>query len=50
MADVLTEIDNVQNQIEQLLAAGHTPLPVEPDWATISSWSTQAHRQHWRWA
>jgi hypothetical protein len=50
VADVLTEIDGVQRQIEHVLAAGHTPLPVEPDWAAVSAWSVHAHRQHWSWA
>jgi uncharacterized protein len=49
MADVLAEIEGLQSQIEQVLAAGQTPLPVEPDWAVISAWSIQAHRQHWGW-
>lgn len=49
MAEALAEIDDVQSQIEPVLAAGQTPLPVEPDWAAISAWSVQAHRQHWGW-
>jgi hypothetical protein len=49
IGDVLAQIEHVQSQIEQALAAGHTPLPVGPDWAAISSWSVQAHRQHWGW-
>jgi hypothetical protein len=49
MADVLAEIEGLQSQIEQVLAAGQTPLPVEPDWAVISAWSIHAHRQHWGW-
>jgi uncharacterized protein len=50
VADVLAEIDGVQGEIEQVLAAGHTPLPIEPDWAAISAWSVRANRQHWGWA
>jgi hypothetical protein len=47
--DVLQEISHVQNQIEQRLAAGDTPLPDEPDLTTISAWSINAHRRHWNW-
>lgn len=49
MADVLAELDDVCGQIERLLAAGHTPLPPEPDWAAVSDWSSAAHRAHWGW-
>jgi hypothetical protein len=49
MADVLDEIDTVQREIETRLTDGRTPLPAEPDWATISAWSVNAHRQHWSW-
>lgn len=47
--DVLNEISDVQAQIENRLAAGHTPLPAEPDRATITKWSVTAHRRHWDW-
>jgi hypothetical protein len=50
MAEVLAEIDSVRRQIEDILGAGRTPLPPEPDWARISAWSTGAHREHWGWA
>jgi len=49
LEDVLAEIDQVQAQVEQLLATGATPLPAEPDLARISAWSTHAHRRHWGW-
>jgi predicted nucleotidyltransferase len=50
LEEVLREIGGVQTEVEQLLAAGRTPLASEPDLATISSWSATAHRRHWGWA
>jgi hypothetical protein len=47
--DVLDEISGVRAQIEERLATGRTPLPAEPDLATISEWSVGAHRRHWGW-
>lgn len=47
--DVLQEINQVQVQVETLLAAGRTPLPAVPDLELISDWSTEAHRRHWGW-
>jgi hypothetical protein len=49
LAEVLDEIATLQREIEDRLAGGHTPLPAEPDWAAISAWSVDAHRQHWGW-
>lgn len=48
--DVIHEIDQIQAQLEELLATGRTPLPAEPDLDTISDWSTSAHRRHWGWS
>lgn len=50
MAEVLAEIDTVQTEIDEILAAGRTPLPAEPDLAAISAWSVDAHRRHWGWS
>ena len=47
--DVLHAISHVQAQIEHRLATGDTPLPEQPDLATISDWSVSAHRRHWGW-
>lgn len=47
--DVLHEVDQVQAEVETMLAAGRTPLPAEPDVRLISNWSTDAHRRHWGW-
>jgi predicted nucleotidyltransferase len=47
--DVLTEISDVQAQVEDLLATGKTPLPEAPDLAAVSDWSVSAHRRHWGW-
>ncbi len=49
LSDVLDEIAAVRSQVEELLAAGRTPLPAEPDWDTITGWSVHAHRTHWGW-
>ncbi|WP_322752561.1 DNA polymerase beta superfamily protein [Frankia sp. Cas3] len=46
---VLDEIADVQSQVENLLAAGRTPLPAQPDLATVQEWCVEAHRQHWGW-
>jgi hypothetical protein len=48
--EVLAEIAAVQGQVEELLAAGRSPLPAEPDLATIGPWSIGAHRRHWGWS
>lgn len=45
--DVLAEIDEVRDRIERQLRDGATPLAPEPDWATVSVWSIDAHRQVW---
>jgi hypothetical protein len=47
--DVLTEIADVQAQVEDVLATGKTPLPEEPDLAAVSDWSVSAHRRQWGW-
>jgi uncharacterized protein len=47
--DVLDEISRIQADIEDTLASGRTPLPVDPDLATVSEWSVAAHRRHWGW-
>jgi uncharacterized protein len=49
LADVLDEIATVRGQVEELLAAGRTPLPLQPDWDTITDWSVSAHRRQWGW-
>jgi hypothetical protein len=46
---VVEEINQVQTTIEQLLDAGRTPLPAEPDLDRVSAWSITAHRRHWNW-
>jgi len=50
LREVLDEIAAVQAEVEQTLATDRTPLAAEPDWDTLSQWSTQAHRAHWGWA
>ncbi len=47
LADVLARIGQVQGEIEDVLAAGRTPLPAEPDLAAVSRWAVGAHRRHW---
>lgn len=47
--DVLDEIAKVRGYVEELLESGRTPLPVEPDWETVSAWSVDAHRRQWGW-
>jgi hypothetical protein len=47
---VITEIDDVQYEVEVQLADGRTPLPAEPDLATVTEWSVSAHRRHWGWS
>lgn len=49
LADVIGEIDVVQADVEEMLHAGRTPLPLNPDLDAISDWSTSAHRRHWNW-
>jgi hypothetical protein len=49
LADVLAEIDGLRAEVAELLAAGRTPLPPEPDWALLGEWSVSAHRSHWGW-
>lgn len=49
LAAVLTEIADVQAEVEELLATGRTPLPDEPDHAAVSGWAVSAHRRHWGW-
>ena len=49
LAEVLSEIDQVQAAVEEHLATGRTPLPAQPDLGAISEWSVAAHRQHWGW-
>ncbi len=49
LADVLTEIDAVQADVESTLTSGQTPLPEEPALDAISDWSVSAHRRHWDW-
>jgi hypothetical protein len=46
---VLDEIGRVHGELEELLAAGRTPLPAEPDVDTVADWSVDAHRRHWHW-
>lgn len=48
--NVLREIGDVRSEVERLLATDATPLPADPDLATISGWSTSAHRRHWGWS
>jgi hypothetical protein len=48
--DVLSEIAELQRQIEELLDTGRTPLRAEPALDTIGTWCVQAHRRHWGWA
>jgi hypothetical protein len=50
LSDVLREIEDVQAAVRNLLAAGRTPLPAEPELDAVSEWSTGAHRRHWGWA
>lgn len=50
IGEVLSEISDVQAEIERRLETGDTPLPAEPDAATISAWSTTAHRRYWGWS
>jgi hypothetical protein len=47
--DVLAEIASVQGRIERHLADGDTPLPADPDLATVTAWAVDAHRRHWGW-
>lgn len=49
LGEVLQEIADTQEQVEELLASGRTPLPAEPDLARISEWTVGAHRRHWGW-
>jgi hypothetical protein len=47
--EVLREIGQIQADIEDALATGRTPLPVDPDLDAVSEWSMSAHRRHWDW-
>jgi uncharacterized protein len=47
LSEVLDEITSVQSTVEELIAAGRTPLPPEPDLDTVSAWSVSAHRRQW---
>jgi predicted nucleotidyltransferase len=49
LESVLNEITDVQTAVRELLDTGRTPLPAEPDLATVSDWSADAHRRHWGW-
>jgi hypothetical protein len=49
LAEVVDEIDEVQASVEQILTAGTTPLPAEPDLDRISAWCVDVHRRHWGW-
>jgi hypothetical protein len=49
-AVVVAAIETVASEVEDRLSSGRTPLPAEPDWDRVSSWSVRAHRQHWGWA
>ena len=49
LADVLSEIAELQRQIQELLDTGRTPLRAEPDLDTIGEWCIEAHRRHWGW-
>jgi uncharacterized protein len=45
--EVLAEVDDVRDRIERHLRDGDTPLAPEPDLATVSAWSIEAHRTSW---
>ena len=47
---VLQAIEEVVAEVEEVLAAGVTPLPPRADLAAVSAWATDAHRRHWGWA
>lgn len=49
LGDVLEAIARVQVEIEELLAAGRTPLPERPDLVAVAEWSVRAHRRYWGW-
>lgn len=50
LAEVLTEIDQVQRAVQDHLDTGRTPLPAQPDLAAISTWAASAHREFWGWS
>jgi len=45
--DVLAEIESLERQVEELLAAGRCPLPEFAAESQISAWSVEAHQRHW---
>ncbi len=49
LADVLREIAEVESRVADRLARNETPLPAEPDLATVNAFSVHAHRTHWAW-
>lgn len=50
LAEVVREIETVEAAIAAVLDSGRTPLPAEPDLATVTAWAADAHRRHWGWA
>lgn len=50
LKDVLAEIDEVKAEVERMLSAGSTPLPEEPDLATVQAWCIDAYRRSWGWS
>lgn len=49
LSTVLDDIRRVQSAIEDVVAAGRSPLPPDVDLRSISAWSQSAHRRHWGW-
>lgn len=49
-ADVLTELEQLEEEIRSDLSAGRTPLPEQAELDRIERWSISAHRRHWDWA